>query len=448
MSTMFQTASPTRQKLDPLKRVNYTFGLVLGVAEFQQSDTYFLAKHYLENRLLHGHGTGCGLEVVAQTAPLLEVQVKPGWAINPKGQEIYVPQLMCVQVNDWLTANLPALQAVFPGAAPASLNLCVVLCYRECKTDTVPIPGEPCQTQTSGMAPSRIADSFELMLCLDPDLSPPLSSPPSSASGLCEFSPAAAGEQADRAFAALLSEIQTSATGPFLTLDQLKQLVRDLIPSLASPPLTSPPSGPPYYVSASDASEFLRAAFRIWITDVRPLLGAAQGAGPCCPPPERCVLLAEIALSLNSRWVATAVTVDDSRRPVLVPTSLLQEMAIQESPAAIGGTSYNPVAAGYFNMSGAPIGPSYNLTAVLATPATGEYTLSFAGYQNPSTTPGINYIVKGTVQDSAPTAARASVELVGFEASDIRIRILDSGLKTLASTSGFMVEISQIGGAS
>ena len=114
MSTMFQTASPTRQKLDPLKRVNYTFGLVLGVAEFQQSDTYFLAKHYLENRLLHGHGTGCGLEVVAQTAPLLEVQVKPGWAINPKGQEIYVPQLMCVQVNDWLTANLPALQAVFP----------------------------------------------------------------------------------------------------------------------------------------------------------------------------------------------------------------------------------------------------------------------------------------------------------------------------------------------
>jgi hypothetical protein len=99
-------------------------------------------------------------------------------------------------------------------------------------------------------------------------------------------------------------------------------------------------------------------------------------------------------------------------------------------------------------MSGAPIGPSYNLTAVLATPATGEYTLSFAGYQNPSTTPGINYIVKGTVQDSAPTAARASVELVGFEASDIRIRILDSGLKTLASTSGFMVEISQIGGAS
>src|SRR5437763_3644364 len=108
MSTTFQTASPKLQKLDPSKRVNYTFGLVLGVEEFLQSDTYFLAKHHQENRLLHGYGTVCGLDVIGQISPQLEVQVTPAWAINPKGYEVHVKQLMCVQVNDWLQENLTA----------------------------------------------------------------------------------------------------------------------------------------------------------------------------------------------------------------------------------------------------------------------------------------------------------------------------------------------------
>jgi hypothetical protein len=467
MSTTFQTAAPQLQKLDPLKRVNYTFGLVLGVEEFLQSDTYFLAKHYLENRLLHGYGTVCGLDVIAQTSPQLEVQVTPGWAINPKGQEIYVPQLMCVQVNDWLQANLPALQAAFGGHAPATLGLCVVLCYRECKTDVVPIPGEPCQTQSSSTAPSRIADSFELMLCLNQPASPPLGSPPSvpsGSSGLCEFRPTLVADDAVQAFARLLSEIQVSTTGPFLTLEELKQLVRGLLQSLGPPvrgaqplvaqPLTSPPQGPPYHVQAFEASGMLRAAYRTWITEVRPFLAAAQGAGPCCPPPEKCVLLAEVALSLNPSWAATAVTIDDSRRPFLVPTGLLQETALAEASAAVAQASYKAVAAGFFDMTGNPKGPTYNnLTATSGSaPANGEYLLSFDGYQNPATSPprGLSYIVKGTVQETnvLPASARATVEVIAFAASGIWIRVLDTNLKPLGAGFGFMVEISQIGGAS
>ncbi|HUE23347.1 MAG TPA: hypothetical protein VMQ86_16795 [Bryobacteraceae bacterium] len=454
---MFQKASPNLQKLDPLKRVNYTFGLVLGVEEFLQSDAYFLAKHHLENRLLHGYGTVCGLDVIGQNSPQVEVQVTPGWAIVPKGHTVYVSQLMCVQVNQWLTANLTALQAVFTGPAPASLKLCVVLCSRECKTDVVPIPGEPCQTQTSSMAPSRIADSFELKLCLDPDVSPPLGSPPSGSppsgasgsSSLCEFRPAPE-EHGVLAFARLLSEIQASPAGPFLTLAQLKQLVRGLIPPSASPALASPPSGPPYYVPLADAHRFRRAAFRTWITEVRPFLGSAQGVGPCCPPPERCVLLAEIAVSLNSNWAATAVSVDDSRRPFLAPTSLLQELdSFEEGPEAIGGTSYQVVAAGYFGSTGAPIGPSYNLSAALQTgeaPA-GEYLLTFAGYRNPTATPGINYIVKGTLQTNAGLATRGTFEVVSFGDAGILIQILSTTGAPLVNPS-FMVEISEIGGVS
>jgi hypothetical protein len=445
MSTTFQTASPSLQKLDPSKRVNYTFGLVLGVEEFLQSDTYFLSKHLLENRLLHGYGTMCGLDVSVQTTPQLEVQVAPGWAINPKGQPIQVSQLMCVKINEWLAANSAALATAL-GAMPGVLNLCVVLCYRECKTDVVPIPGEPCRTQTDSNAPSRIADSFELMLCLDQIASPPLGSPPYdplTSGGLCMFRPAELEEIAARAFAELLSQIQVSATGPFLTLQQLQTLVRELIQTTGSPPIGSPPPGPPYLIRSQDASEFLRAAFRLWITEVRPFISAAEGAGPCCPPPEKCVLLAELAVSLTPGWISSGVTVDDSRRPFLVPTRLLQETFFEEAGTVFGrGSGYGTVAAGFFDMTGVPQGPAMNLTA---TPQpNGEFLLQFAGYRNPGTTPGINYIVKGTVQDTAAAAAtRCTFELVQFEASAIRVRILDTAKNP--GGLGFMAEISQIG---
>jgi hypothetical protein len=448
MSTLFQTATPSLQKLDPSKRVNYTFGLVLGVEEFLQSDAYFLSKHDVENRLLHGYGTVCGLDVLVQTSPRLEVQVTPGWAVNPKGQEIHVAQLMCLQVNDWLQANSAALAAAL-GSMPSVLNVCVVLCYRECKTDVVPIPGEPCRTQSESMAPSRIADSFELMLCLDRVASPPLGSPPYdpvSASGLCLFRPLQLEDDAARAFGQLMSQIRASAVGPFLSLPQLEDLVRELV-SVGSPPLSSPPSGPPYLIRSQDASDFVRAAFRTWITEVRPSTSASAATGPCCAPPEKCVLVAELAVALNPGWIASGVTVDESHRPLLVPTHLLQEVFFEDPAAVIGSPGYRAVAAGFFNIDGTANGLQYNLSA---TPVpNGEFLLRFAGYRNPATTPGINYIVKGTVQDTpALGSPRATFQMVGFEATAIRVRIQNTSQAALGAGFGFMVEISQIGSGS
>jgi len=342
MSTPCQAASPNLQKLNPLKRVNYTFGLVLGVEEFVQSDAYFLAKHHLENRMLHGYGTCCGLDVTAQTVPILRVQVTPGWAINPRGQEIKVPEVMCVQIADWIEANLSALQAWYP-SAPSSLGLCVVLCYRECKTDVVPIPGQPCTTLSSSTAPSRIADSFELMLCLDDTTSPlsspitsPLSSPPDGTpGGLCVFRPTQLEEDSIHALAELLSEFKVATISePVLTLEDVEQLVRDL-----HQPVGSPPAGPPYYINAADGPRFLRAALRTWITEVRPFVSEQAGVGPCCPPREKCVLLAQLTVELNQPgWIAVGLTVDDSRRPFVVPTRLLEEMILVGS-APLGGGS-------------------------------------------------------------------------------------------------------------
>jgi hypothetical protein len=453
MSTStFQTATACMQKLDPSKRVNYTFGLVLGVEEFLQTDAYFLEKHHVENRLLHGYGTMCGLDVVAVTSPQLELQVTPGWAVNPKGQEIHVSQVMCVRVNDWLQANLAALQSIFP-SAPSSLALCVVLCYRECKTDVVPIPGEPCRTQSDSMAPSRIADSFELMLCLDPgeQTSPPLGSPLSgSATGLCVAPPSQVEEDAIRAFGQLLAQFEINSTTPSLTLSQVEDLVRALAsvssPPNSWPPPSSPPSGPPYVIHPQDAREFLRAAYRTWVTEVRPALATNQGVGPCCAPPEKCVLLAELTLALDPAWFATAIAVDDSKRPFLVPTRLLQEVAFAEMGSASG---YGPVAAGFFTTAGGAKGPTFNnLTATPTSPGSSEFVLNFSGYLPPLPTSNFGYIVKATFQ-GFPSAANvaASLEFLSFTPQGIHVRIDTIGPGNIPiPQSGFMVEISQIGG--
>src|SRR5882724_7617001 len=91
---------------DVTKRVNYSFGLVLGVDEFVQEQAYFLDKHRLHGRLLHGYGTAVGLPVkVVGTAAAPEIRVGAGLAVNPLGQEICVPSEMCTQLNTWLTAN-------------------------------------------------------------------------------------------------------------------------------------------------------------------------------------------------------------------------------------------------------------------------------------------------------------------------------------------------------
>jgi hypothetical protein len=119
---------------------------------------------------------------------------------------------------------------------------------------------------------------------------------------------------------------------------QIEQLVLDLAQPTSSPPIVSPPTGPPpYRIRAADAVEFRRAALRTWITRVRPFICASQDVEPCCPPPEKCVLLAELSVGLSggaTEWIATSLSVDDSLRPFLVPTRLLQEIMLSQGGGA------------------------------------------------------------------------------------------------------------------
>jgi hypothetical protein len=344
---MIAQASPAAGPLraDPSKRVNYTLGLVLGVDEFQQDQLYHAAGRRGHNRLLHGYGTVFGLAVGrGGAAGDPEIQVEAGVAVDPCGREICVPDRMCVKLNGWMERHKTSLQALFPDPTAQPLPLAIVLCHRECQTDTVPVPGEPCRTQEDAMAASRIRDSFELKLVLRDDA--PWLWPDSAApSGLTVFRLSQPEEQAVRAFGLILARVQ-STTDEALGADGeaiLLKAVYDLRDAADESVLASPPAAndDPILLPAATAPDILRRALRLWVTEVRPEIRAMEDPGPCGQEEdgECCVLLAEIDLAVTGSWAISVnqPPIQEDRRPYLLHTRLLQEWLI-----AAGGEEGRP----------------------------------------------------------------------------------------------------------
>ena len=316
----FQNATLEAAVLDPYKRVRYSNGLVLGVDEFLQEQLYFLEKDRLHARQLHGYGTVCGLAVeVRPKGDDQEVVVDPGYAVSPRGQDIRVGHPQCASLNTWLALNGELVED-HVASPPGDLSLYVVLCYAECETDLVPIPSGPCMSLEDTSAPSRIEDAFELRLTPVPPEQPE--------------------EEAVRAFGDLLRTIEITAdAGAAIGLEELLDRVRALAEPESSPAVSPPPGSPPgpIPILAEDAEEFLRAAFRVWVTEVRPEVHST--AGDCSAPAEECVLLARLDVPLDLSEgvyrVAGAPAQDEGERPYLLHTRLLQEWL--DLPFQFGG---------------------------------------------------------------------------------------------------------------
>jgi hypothetical protein len=306
----------------------------MGPEEFQQDQLYFMARDELHQRALHGYGVVSGLGVSPRANPDTgnpEVLVAAGLAVNPRGESICVPRAQCGDLDSWLEAHRDDLLGSPPAALPGTATLYLVLCARDCETDAVPVLGDPCRTLEDATAASRIADDFELCLRLE--------SPP-------QFE-----ETAVRELGALLRAIEISDAGESLTPEQLADLVRELIPS-GSPPEVGPiepaaGSPPvPLRLHPDDAAEALAAAYRVWITEVRPALNPETGA---CEVPRdagdgRCVLLACLevpyAEGANGLVASGTVAIDTDCAPILVQTRVLQEMLL--SAIGVGGMTPAP----------------------------------------------------------------------------------------------------------
>lgn len=324
---------------DPTKHVNFVRGMVLGEDEFKQEFAWLSGRDQWLARDLIGYGTVRGLKVQidrdADKGP--RIYVHPGVALTPAGQLVCVPTAQCAHLNEWLGRHANEVQAVVGSPPPNPLRLYLLLCYRDCPTDNVPIPGEPCRSEDQLVQPSRLRDDFILELRVE--------------------RPEQREERALRAFCALLrrvdmsdSDIESVPLDRFLK--ELRQATAAWFSAPGSPPLEDLPVGSPpawMQVNPKDAAQYLRAAFHLWTTELRPKWFARwYGCAPSekLPAPlEECVLLAEVQVGLvfdsaGGAYQAvegTLPVVMDEDRPYLLHLRMLQEWLLGGASGLPGG---------------------------------------------------------------------------------------------------------------
>lgn len=316
------TAAP-----DPAKHVNYNLGMVLGVDDFTQEFAYLSGRDQWMARDLIGYGTARGLRVRTELDSVKgpRVVVEPGVAVSPSGQMICVPSAQCAYLRDWVANHESALSDELSSPIDSTVSVYVVLCYRDCRVDNVPIAGEPCRSEDQLMAPSRVKDDFCLQLRLQ--------------------KPNQREEDAIRDFVVWLRQIPVPEFGKSTPLDEFLDGIRAAAASWStSPPPSSPPSdfmlgSPPgsFHIQSMDVCKYMAAAFRLWVTELRPRwIARWQGCASTHfdgddAADEDCVLLAELVVPVDpispGPWNVPNAQVDviDSARPYLVHLRMLQD---------------------------------------------------------------------------------------------------------------------------
>jgi hypothetical protein len=470
----FTAASTTAP--DASKHVNYTQGMVLGADDFTQEFAFHNGRNEWLLRELIGYGTTTGLRVSYDPGNgKPQVRVAAGAAVSPRGQMIRVCCDQCADLNAWLSTNQGQVTAQLGSPPSANLPLYVTLCYRECPTDQIPIPGEPCRSEADAMAPSRLKSDYTLDLRFMPPLQTEedvlrrliawLRQIPVVDDGSLSSPPQSIG------VADILEAIREAAKDAFaLVPESPPSSLPDIF--IGSPPslVGSPPR--PLVIPAALACDIWRALFRLWVTELRPMWQARfLTANACCgakettkpsATTEECLLLAEldvpVQLGSNQQWqLAGAPIVIEDRRPFLLHLRLLQEWLFGANASAglfqseavthpSGLGAYRVVAAGTIKGDNTTGNSSnYNGLAWLGN-GPGTLNVTFNGYQWPL--PGqTQYVVKVLpVWDASLVSPNAIVvTFAGFTSGHFQLRVTDQTGTPITDWTKveFMIEVSE-----
>lgn len=318
--------------LDLTKHVNFTSGMILGVDDFTQEFAYLAGRDRWLARDALGYGTISGLSVQIEKDAEKghRVMILPGAAISPRGQFICVPAAQCAYLNQWLAAAraedllkyVKTVNAVVTSPPPVETNeitLYVVLCYRDCATDNVPIPGEPCRSEDELTAASRITDDFSLELRFEPPNQPE--------------------ETKLREYVEWLKKIKISETDASTPIADFIEAIRARWLAPASPPTD-------LQIRATDIGEYMRTAFRLWVTELRAVLSerktgcAVEMTGGA--KLEDCILLAELRVPLvpiSPGWKVSdtkEIETNEKNRPFLLHLRMLQEWMLYSYEQTLG----------------------------------------------------------------------------------------------------------------
>ncbi|RZN44153.1 MAG: hypothetical protein EFT35_00425 [Methanophagales archaeon ANME-1-THS] len=139
-------------RVTQLERNKYFYGKLMTVRDFETEQRYFNEKRHLLNRLIHGVGIVCGLEVTAPKIEggILKLKLSPGLALDCCGHEIIVG-------DEFHEKELDVRGRVSEG-----LNY-VYLKYKECEKESVPVLANASSCEEA-CCYNRVEEIFELVL--------------------------------------------------------------------------------------------------------------------------------------------------------------------------------------------------------------------------------------------------------------------------------------------
>jgi hypothetical protein len=148
-----------------LVRPAYEEGICLAAQDLMTAQHYRTQRLRRHNRHLHGWGVVCGLFVVPASVPSKPwaVQICPGYAIGPYGDEIVVPCAAQVDIYNflWTRPLIPAL----------ARTAYIAIRYMEHYARLAPTNPPVCGCNDSIYKPSRIQDGYSVdVLWMPPDV--------------------------------------------------------------------------------------------------------------------------------------------------------------------------------------------------------------------------------------------------------------------------------------
>ncbi|CAN7806228.1 hypothetical protein LJR267_010701 [Paraburkholderia hospita] len=140
-----------------LDRIRYFTGRHMTARDFRDADDYHRSMRHLHNRMLHGWGVACGLEVTAHPRPECGIVVQCGLAIDCCGREIVVPAAVSRRVP-W--DQLPKTQ----NGTERDKDYLLVLCLQYCEVLTEKVPvlysNEACSS--ASYEDGRVRESYAI----------------------------------------------------------------------------------------------------------------------------------------------------------------------------------------------------------------------------------------------------------------------------------------------
>lgn len=182
-----KTLQTDNQFEEPLRRVNFSPGQLLGVEATRDEQEYHRRRLVRHQYWLHGCGTVVGLPVVLESflnsegKPSIRIVVRPGYAIDGLGREVLLEEPYCIDLGAWLQTKWNARnQAVTNGSLSwgdlerdgfedaggnkGLLQLKITLRYDQANSGLQPVLATALNASTDPVQPSRLKDCALLEL--------------------------------------------------------------------------------------------------------------------------------------------------------------------------------------------------------------------------------------------------------------------------------------------